>query len=143
MSDAAIFAISLGVTLAGLVASWGVYRRRGAASGARGAALSLIPLAAAMTGVTKFFTDLVFSPVKWAGVAVAGLAVVLYLASGAALSRRSVTEGERPEGSRKAPKERRTGAGKAPKGAVGGPAPTAGDPDLAEIEDILRNRGIK
>ncbi|MFC4909449.1 hypothetical protein [Actinomadura gamaensis] len=143
MSDAAIFAISLGVTLVGLVASWGVYRRRGAASGARGAALSLIPLAAAMTGVTRFLTDLVFSPMKWAGVAVAGLAVVLYLASGAALSRRSVTEGEDSRAARKAPKAKQAGPGKAPKGAVGGPAPTAVDPDLAEIEDILRNRGIK
>lgn len=143
MSDAAIFAISLGVTLVGLVASWGVYRRRGAASGARGAALSLVPLAASMTGVTKFFADLVFSPMKWAGVVVAGLAVVLYLASGAALSRRAMTEGEDSGASRKAPKQKRAGAGKEPKGAVGGPAPTAGDPDLAEIEDILRNRGIK
>ncbi|MFC5187361.1 hypothetical protein [Actinomadura harenae] len=143
MSDAAIFAISLGVTLVGLVASWGVYRRKGAASGARGAALSLIPLAASMTGVTTFLADLVFSPMKWAGVVVAGLAVVLYLGSGAALSRRSVTEGEDAKSSRKAAKGRQAGAGKAPKGAVGGPAPTAGDPDLAEIEDILRNRGIK
>ncbi|RFU37850.1 hypothetical protein DZF91_30725 [Actinomadura logoneensis] len=143
MSDAVIFAISLGVTLVGLVASWGVYRRRGAASGARGAALSLIPLAAAMTGVTSFLSDLVFSPMKWAGVAVAGLAVVLYLASGAALSRRSVTEGDGSKAARKAARDRGTGAGKAPKGAVGGGAPTAADPDLAEIEDILRNRGIK
>src|SRR3954470_15186992 len=89
MSDAAIFAISLGVTLVGLVISWGVFRRRGAASGMRGAALSLVPLAAAMTGVTEFFVDLAFSPVKWAGVGVAGLAVVLYLTSGAMLSRRA------------------------------------------------------
>jgi hypothetical protein len=143
MSDAVIFAISLGVTLVGLVASWGVYRRRGAASGARGAALSLIPLAASMTGVTPFLADLVFSPMKWAGVAVAGLAVVLYLASGAALSRRSVTEGDGGKAARKASGGKQAAAGKAPKGAVGGPAPTAVDPDLAEIEDILRNRGIK
>ncbi|WP_187357098.1 hypothetical protein [Actinomadura sp. CNU-125] len=45
MSDAAIFAISLGVTLVGLVISWGVARRRGAATGVRGAALSLVPVA--------------------------------------------------------------------------------------------------
>ncbi|TDB78986.1 hypothetical protein E1264_36175, partial [Actinomadura sp. KC216] len=88
MSDAAIFAISLGVTLLGLVISWGAYRRRGAGVGVRGAALSLVPLAAAMTGVTEFFVDLAFSPVKWAGVAVAGLAVLLYMTSGAMLSRR-------------------------------------------------------
>src|SRR5690606_41891564 len=69
-------------TLFRSVISWGVYRRRGAGTGLRGVALSLVPLAAALTGVTEFFVDLAFSPVKWAGVAVAGLAVVLYLASG-------------------------------------------------------------
>ncbi|QXJ19901.1 hypothetical protein AGRA3207_000511 [Actinomadura graeca] len=141
MSDAAIFAISLGVTLVGLVTSWGVYRRRGAASGMRGAALSLVPLAAAMTGVTEFFVDLAFSPVKWAGVAVAGLAVLLYLTSGAMLSRRAGNAGG--DGRAAGGGGRRKQAGSAPKGkgAVGGAQPS-GDPELAEIEQILRNRGI-
>ncbi|MGI5422613.1 hypothetical protein [Actinomadura luteofluorescens] len=143
MSDAAIFAISLGVTLVGLVISWGAYRRRGAGTGLRGAALSLVPLAAAMTGVTEFFVDLAFSPVKWAGVAVAGLAVMLYLASGAMLSRRA---GAGAGGGGKAAEsgERRRSAGRAakPKRGVEGPAPGGGDPEMAEIEKILRDRGI-
>ncbi|MEV4004701.1 hypothetical protein [Actinomadura sp. NPDC049753] len=141
MSDAAIFAISLGVTLVGLVISWGAYRRRGAGTGLRGAALSLVPLAAALTGVTEFFVDLAFSPVKWAGVAVAGLAVLLYLASGAMLSRRGgagdgraaaeAGDGRRPAGR----------AGKPGRG-IEGPAKGGGDPEMAEIEKILRDRGI-
>ncbi|MFD0690381.1 hypothetical protein [Actinomadura fibrosa] len=139
MSDAAIFAISLGVTLAGLVISWGVYRRRGAASGTRAVAWSLVPLAAALTGVTEFFVDLAFDPEKWAGVALAGLAVVLYLASGAALSRRGGGGGKSAEKGGGEPKAARRAA--KPKGAVGGASPS-GDPDLAEIEQILRNRGI-
>lgn len=137
MSDAVIFAISLGVTLAGLVISWGAYRRRGAGTGLRGAALSLVPLAAALTGVTEFFVDLAFSPVKWAGVAVAGLAVLLYVTSGAMLSRR-------PAGGGKAAGDGGRGAarrGAKPKGAVEGPARGA-DPEMAEIERILRDRGI-
>ncbi|MFA1555432.1 hypothetical protein [Actinomadura chokoriensis] len=120
MSDAAIFAISLGVTLVGLVISWGAYRRRGAGTGLRGAALSLVPLAAALTGVTEFFIDLAFSPVKWAGVGVAGLAVLLYLTSGAMLSRRDAASGggkAAGEGGRKA-----AGRGAESKGAVQGPA---------------------
>lgn len=140
MSDTAIFAISLGVTLVGLFISWGVYRRRGAASGVRGAALSLVPLAAAMTGVTEFFVDLVFSPVKWAGVALAGVAVLLYLTSGAMLARRSGAEGGKAAaGGGGEPKAAKRAA--KPKGAVGGSAPS-GDPELAEIEQILRDRGI-
>ncbi|TDC48686.1 hypothetical protein E1281_24410 [Actinomadura sp. KC345] len=142
MTDEAIFAISLGVTLLGLVISWGVYRRRGAGTGLRGAALSLVPLAAAMTGVTEFFVDLAFSPVKWAGVAVAGLAVVLYMASGAMMSRRAASGGggggtQAAEGGRRKPAGR---SGKK-KDAVEGPAP-GGDPEMAEIEKILRDRGI-
>ncbi|GAA1864361.1 hypothetical protein [Actinomadura bangladeshensis] len=142
MSDAVIFAISLGVTLAGLVISWGVYRRRGAGTGLRGAALSLVPLAAAMTGVTEFFVDLAFSPVKWAGVAVGGLAVLLYLASGAMLSRRADAA---PGGAKAAAGEggrKSAGRGAKPKGAVRGPERTGGDPEMAEIERILRDRGI-
>ncbi|WP_067473012.1 hypothetical protein [Actinomadura hibisca] len=148
MSDAAIFAVSLGITLLGLFISWGVYRRRGAASGLRGAAWSLVPVAATMTGATGFFMDLAFSPVKWAGVTVAGLAVLLYLVSGGMLARRAGA----PEGggrrAAEAPK-----AGKASKDGKGGGAggrraverrqAAPVDPELAEIEEILRNRGIK
>ncbi|MEU8120782.1 hypothetical protein AB0C21_18900 [Spirillospora sp. NPDC049024] len=140
MSDAAIFAISLGVTLVGLVISWGAYRRRGAATGLRGAALSLVPLAAAMTGVTEFFVDLAFSPVKWAGIAVGGLAVLLYLASGAMLSRRGDAGGGKAAGGGEG--HRSAGRGGKPRRGVEGPAPGGGDPELAEIEKILRDRGI-
>ncbi|GLZ15991.1 hypothetical protein Acsp04_62260 [Actinomadura sp. NBRC 104425] len=139
MSDTVIYAISLGVTALGLLISWGLYRRRGAASGLRGAAWSLVPLAAAMTGVTGFLADLAFSPAKWAGVAVAGLAVLLYLTSGAMLSRRAGGGGravERGGGS--------AGAAAAPKGrAVEKARPAEVDPEMAEIEQILRNRGIQ
>jgi hypothetical protein len=144
MSDTAIDLISLGVTLVGLVISWGVFRRRGAASGMRGAALSLVPLAAAMTGVTEFFVDLAFSPVKWAGVGVAGLAVLLYLTSGAMLSRRAEAGSDSAGGkaaARGAAEPKAAGRGGKPRGAVGGGQPS-GDPEMAEIEKILRDRGI-
>ncbi|RFS83970.1 hypothetical protein D0T12_17400 [Actinomadura spongiicola] len=142
MSDAAIFAISLGVTLLGLVISWGVHRRRGAGVGLRGAALSLVPLAAAMTGVSEFFVDLAFSPVKWAGVAVAGLAVLLYMTSGAMMSRRAGSGGgKRAAEGGDAPAKPAGRSGKGKK-AVEGPAQGGGDPEMAEIERILREHGI-
>lgn len=146
MTEEAIFAISLGVTLLGLVISWGVWRRRGAGTGLRGVALSLVPLAAAMTGVTEFFVELAFSPVKWAGVAVAGLSVLLYLTSGAMISRRAGANGgagggkgggKAAEGGKRAPAGRSGG-----RKAVEGPAQGGGDPEMAEIEKILRDRGI-
>ncbi|MEW2359539.1 hypothetical protein [Spirillospora sp. NPDC029432] len=143
MTDATIFAISLGITLLGLVISWGVYRRRGAASGLRGAAWSLVPVAATMTGVTAFFVDLAtFSPAKWGGAAIAGVAVLLYLVSGVMLSRRAgAAPGKAAAGGGR--ERRAAGGDRAPKGAVEQSRPAAADPEMAEIEEILRNRGIK
>ena len=54
MGDGMLFVISLGITLLGLVISYGVGKRRGAASGLRGAAWSLVPLAATLTVVVFF-----------------------------------------------------------------------------------------
>ena len=140
MSDFFLFTISTAVTVLGLVGSWAAARRRGLASGLRGAAWSLVPLGAYLTGLTKFLADLVFSPVKWAGVIVLALGGVLYLTSGVMLRKgggaSSVDSGsKRSEG--------------APKRAPAGGAPKAvdkrrqgADPDLAEIEQILKDRGI-
>lgn len=140
------FLISLAITVLGLAASWGAYKRRGAASGMRGAAWSLVPMAAYMTGLTGFVTGLVFDPLKWAGVIVAGLAALLYVTSGVMLRRRAEAGGGHGEvgGETKAA----TGGGH---GEAGGgskaveqkrPSAVSGDPDLADIEAILRKRGI-
>ena len=42
-----------GLTLLGLIASWVVWRRRGAAAGLRGVAWSLLPLAAYLTKAVR------------------------------------------------------------------------------------------
>jgi hypothetical protein len=136
MSDFFLFSISLAVTVLGLVGSWAAVRRRGAASGLRGAAWSLVPLGAYLTGLTKFLSDLVFSPVKWAGVIVLGLGAVLYMASGVMLRKGGGTEvGPGRKKAERAP------SGGAPKGAVE-QGRSGVDPDLADIEQILKNRGI-
>ena len=132
MTDVLLFTVTLVVTALGLLGGWAAYRRRGLASGMRGAAWSTLPMAAYLTGLTKFLSDLVFSPVKWAGVVLFGLGAVLYLTSGVML-RKGTGPQDRPE------KE------SAPPGRV--PAAvekrkSAADPELAEIEQILKNRGI-
>jgi hypothetical protein len=138
MSDFLLFTISTAATVLGLVASWAAAKRRGAASGLRGVAWSLVPLGAYLTGLTKFLSDLVFSPVKWAGVIVLALGGVLYVTSGVMLRR----------GAEAAPAEGGRGGG-APKSAPAGDAPKAVgkrtpgiDADLADIEQILKKRGI-
>ncbi|HEY2239388.1 MAG TPA: cellulose synthase, partial [Streptosporangiaceae bacterium] len=92
-----------GLTGLGLVLSYLVMRRRGLGSGLRWAAWSLLPLAAYLTGAIKmiwkmgvaigdFAKGFVFSAQVWAGIAVAGLAVVLFVASGP-LRRRAKDQG--------------------------------------------------
>ncbi|MEU4406935.1 cellulose synthase [Streptosporangium sp. NPDC023963] len=88
-----------GVTGVGLVLSFLLMRRRGAATGLRAAAWSLLPVAAYLTGalptlwqigtaIVGFVTGLAFNPMVWAGVGVAGLSALLFLISGFLRGRR-------------------------------------------------------
>jgi len=147
MSDVLLFTMSLAATVLGLLGSWAAYRRRGAASGMRGAAWSMVPMGAYLTGLTKFLADLAFSPVKWAGVALFGLGALLYVVSGVMLRSGSPAEDEpRRKSAPKAPNSAPNSAPKAAsKGELESRRTTPGsavDPDLAEVEQILKNRGI-
>lgn len=82
-----------GVTGLGLVLSYLAMRRRGLRAGLRGAAWSLLPIAAYLTGSIKMFWKMgtaigefakgfVFSTEVWSGIAVAAVAFVLFLATG-------------------------------------------------------------
>jgi hypothetical protein len=93
-----------GLTGLGLVLSYLAARRRGLGSGLRGAAWSLLPIAAYLTGSIEMFWKIgvaigdfakgfVFSPKVWSGIALAGLAVVLFVASGPLRRRRQVRSG--------------------------------------------------
>lgn len=129
-----------GLTVAGILLSWLVWRRRGAGSGLRGVAWSLIPIAAYLTGLIELIWQvvaasvgwavrLVFSPIVWTGIAVAGLSAVLFLVSGVLRQRRRAAPEAGEEPKQVAQQESRPAAG-------------SGDDDLAEIEEILRRRGI-
>jgi hypothetical protein len=156
-----------GLTGLGLVLSYLVMRRRGLGSGLRGAAFSLLPLAAYLTGAIQMFWKMgvaigdfakgfAFSVQVWSGIAVTGVAVLLFFVSGP-LRRRSVkrNKGQQAVGAgatgSSAPAV--TGAGQlATRPSAGGAtAPvkprkgkTAGDDDddLGDVEDILRRHGI-
>ncbi|MEV4095505.1 cellulose synthase [Streptosporangium saharense] len=172
-SQIAWLPLCAGVTGVGLVLSFLLLRRKGAAAGLRGAAWSLLPVAAYLTGalpalwqagtaVAGFLTGLVFNPMVWAGVAVTGVSVLLFLVSGV-LRRRTLS---RAAGATAAPAaaagpgsapgvtagpsaktqplpQRRPQAGAKP-GAQGGArkAAAATDDDFSDIEAILKRRGI-
>ncbi|HET9423645.1 MAG TPA: hypothetical protein VFO49_21075 [Nocardioides sp.] len=136
MDDVAWGALAFALTVLGGIYTWYAYRRRGLAAGMRGASLTLLPVAAYLTKTLQMFgeigdaiadwaTSLVFSPQVWLGIVVAGVAAVLFVVSGWLGGRRDDT-----------PKKVK---GDAPR-AVGGSAIV--DDDMADIEAILRERGI-
>ena len=145
-------ALGTALTLAGLLATVLVWSRRGAGHGLRAAAWSLLPLAAALTGLLRLLAEiadaltdwavrLVFSPSVWLGVVVAGAAVVLWVVGGVVLARQ----------------RRRGGAPARPAGPAPVAPPGATQPqslprkgrqesvveDQDDIEAILRKHGIQ
>ncbi|HZD75219.1 MAG TPA: cellulose synthase [Actinomycetota bacterium] len=149
-NQVAWFPLCAGLTGFGLVASWLAWRRRGVAAGMRGAAWSLLPLAAYLTGavemlwrigtaVADWVAGFVFSPRVWSGVVVVGLAVVLFLLSGA-LRRRAPSSARAAQGApsrQPVPPADRRAMEPARKNA-----PATPDDEFAEVEEILRRRGI-
>ncbi|WP_148574859.1 cellulose synthase [Nocardioides caldifontis] len=144
-------ALGLTLTIAGLAVSALVWARRGPVSGLRGVAWSLLPLAAGLTGVLRLgweVTDsvvtwagrLVFSPVVWLGLVVAALSAVLFVVTGFAKRRQRGAGG--PGGDEPAAVTSRGRPAAADAAGPKRPAEPAVDPDLADIEELLRRRGI-
>ena len=150
-------ALALVLTLLGLAVTFLSWRRRGAAAGLRALAWTLVPVAAWLTGtlrlvvavvedVANWAVRLAFSPTVWAGLVVAGVAVLLWFVSGRMLARgigvRAVT-GRR---------ERSVGPAGAPAPSPARPAKQKAqgrsrkqDDDLEgmdDIEAILKKHGI-
>ena len=163
-----------GLTALGLVLSYLVMRRRGIGAGLRWAAWSLLPIAAYLTGSIEMFWKMgvavgdfakgfVFSPKVWAGIALAGLAVVLFVVSGS-MRRRGVGPGQdkraAASGTGRTLAADPAAAGRAQlatRQAATVPAPNPSkapakgrkarnaaddDDDLADVADILRRHGI-
>jgi hypothetical protein len=163
-----------GLTGLGLVLSYLAMRRRGLGTGLRWAAWSLLPMAAYLTGSIEMFWKMgvavgdfakgfVFSPKVWAGIALAGLAMVLFVVSGS-MRRRGVGPGQdkraAASGTGRTLAADPAAAGRvqlATRQAATVPAPNPSkapakgrkarnaaddDDDLADVADILRRHGI-
>lgn len=150
--------ICIGLTAAGLVVSWLIWRSKGPRRGLRAGAWSLLPLAAYLTGgikvigqigsaVVTMATGFVFSPKSWAGVILFGGSALLFLATGGVPLlrwRKSRGKGKSPAasvtGRAPAAAVTRTDAAAVTRKSKG--AAAAPDDDLGEVEEILRRRGI-
>jgi hypothetical protein len=124
--------ICVGLTAVGLVISYYYGRRHGRLSMMRGAAWSLLPLAAYLTGSIEMFWKIgvaighyadgfFFSPEKWAGIAVAGAAAVLFTSTHGKSRRRAARLARRA-----ARAERKKAAGSDDEAGVAGAAGAAG-----------------
>jgi len=145
MDDVAWGALTLALTLMG--GAWTVYayRNRGVVSALRGAGFTLIPLALLLTNSLRMVTRIVdavgdwalalaWNPFTWLGLIVGGVSVVCFVVAGF-LANRGVGASEAE------PKKRskELSQGRQPKAE---PVLADVDPEMAEIEALLRKRGI-
>ena len=156
-SQIAWLPLTAGLTLIGLIISFFVWRRRGAAAGLRGVAWSLLPVAAYLIGaiellwrfgsaIASFASSFVFSPRVWAGIIVALVSVLLFVVSGRLRAR-----ARRRSGGQAAPKAAGAGTGTAatagkPGKAISAPKrqPAVVDDDvLGDAAEVLRRHGIR
>lgn len=144
-------ALTAALTVAGAIWTWIAFRRRGSANGLRALGFTLLPAAAWLTGtlemvveiagsVTDWATSLVFDVRTWVGVGLAGLAVVLWVVSGIIRDRQlargqAAGEGRKAGGRDALPEASSTRTGPTSRPAV--------DDEMADIEALLRKRGIE
>lgn len=137
--------VCAGLTGFGVLLSIIVWRRRGAASGLRLVSWSLLPIGLWLLGllpiVARFGVDLVqwvstvaFKLQSWVGLAVIGLAVLLWIVSGVMLGRRRARAEEEDDAEAGESGERKQVEGRKSSGT--------GD-EFSDIEDILKRRGIE
>jgi hypothetical protein len=151
VDDVTWAALALTLTLLGGTYTWLAFRRRGVAAGLRGASFTLVPLALYLTHTLRLLTGigeevvdwaarLVLSPTVWLGVIVAAVAVVLFVVSGV-LENRGIGTSKRLTDQERSG-ERRPEALPAGRRGRNEPVISDVDPELAEIEALLRKRGI-
>jgi hypothetical protein len=148
--------VCLAVTIVGIVLSVLVWRKKGARSGIRGIAWSLLPLAIYLvhalaligrivSAIVQFAVSFAFSPGTYLGVILLVVALVAFVSSGGIPLVRSRKRRAGRDSADRAKSDRGDsgGNGKATVPAVRKRAEvTADDDDLSDVHDILKRHGI-
>ena len=163
-ADAVLLPLCIGLALVGVVVTVIAFARGRRARALQGLALALAPVALYLTGLLRLVWDAVVALVRWAtgnafdlgawvGFGVLALAVVFWVVGGV-LARRSrraakaapVTPGTASAGQRQVTAggtaAGKAGAGRGASRQQAAAAP-AQDDDMAEIEALLKSRGIQ
>jgi hypothetical protein len=122
-SSIAWLPLAAGLTVLGLLLSYVIFRRSGVRPALRVVAVSLLPIAAYLTGaiemlwkigvaIGQFGTGFAFSTTKWVGIGVTGLAIALFLAAGGRVRRRASREARRAARGRQEDADVESGAGR-------------------------------
>ncbi len=150
--DTVLLPLCVGLTLLGIIATGIAWRRGNKGRVVQGVGLALAPIALYLSGLLRLLwnaivafgtwaSTLVFSPLVWLGMALLGLCIVLWVVGGM-VARRSAPRAKET----KAASGASTAAALPAKGRIGR-APTRQqpevDPEMAEIEALLKSRGIE
>jgi heme exporter protein D len=158
VDEAAWGALTLSLTVLGGLYTWFAFRSRGFVAGLRGIGFTLIPVALLLTdtlqmvsrigdAVSHWALNLAFNPFTWLGIVLAVLSVVCFVVAGFLANRGA---GQQPRKDRKTsgkntgkdtPKDTGRQLAKG-RGTRSQPVLPDIDPELAEIEAMLRERGI-
>jgi hypothetical protein len=145
VDDVTWVALALTLTLLGGLYTWFAFRRRGFVAGLRGVGFTLLPAALLLTDTLQLITeigsaigdwalDLALSPSTWFGIILAGVSVVCFVVAGFVANRGSdAATSSEPSGKKELPKGR---------GQKADPVLADADPEMAEIEALLRKHGI-
>ena len=145
MDEAAWGALTLSLTVLGGIYTWFAFRSRGFVAGLRGVGFTIIPVALLLTDTLEMATKIgsavgdwvggfAFSPASWLGIILAVLSVTCFVAAGFIAERGAGASASEAKPSRK---ELAKG-----KGTKKEPVLSDVDPEMAEIEALLRKRGI-
>ncbi|MFC6697655.1 cellulose synthase [Nocardioides daphniae] len=148
MDDVTWAALALSLTVLGSLYSWWAFRHRGLAPGLRGVALTLLVVAAWLTGTLGLFTriatavswwatNLVLSPAVWVGIGAAGTSGLLLVVARLLDRRRPGVERRRQDSLGHTGSAQVTARERRPR------SKESHDDELDEIEELLRRRGIE
>jgi hypothetical protein len=149
--DTVLLPLCVGLTLLGVIATGIAWRRGNKGRVIQGVGLALAPIALYFSGILRLLWDgvvavgtwasrIIFSPSVWFGLALLGFCIVLWVVGGV-IARRFPTKKSKATAS-STPAAALPATTSASRKGAKQPAPPI-DEELAEIEALLKSRGIE